>query len=265
MSGRPGEQSTIHTRLLKCPLEVEHARAWWHNSQVATDVGNTAVVERAFEERWFGARSLPRVEVLITNFRERFDAIPNAISVLSQWREINVLTRALICHWHLQFADPLYRSFAGEFLVGRFHEGLTTIRRDTATNWISQQTGERWKMPTRIKFASRLLACACSAGLLKAERDPRTIQQPRVTDDALSYLVHLLREFDFDGTLLDNPYLRSVGLAGRELESRLRNLPSVQFQRQGDVVDIQWQFADLAEWGASTVSSQPSLANLEVA
>ncbi|MCX5953197.1 MAG: hypothetical protein NTZ40_06835 [Cyanobacteria bacterium] len=36
---------------------------------------------------------------------------------------------------------------------------------------------------------------------------------PLVPDDALTYLLHLLREVDFEGTVLANPYLRSVGLA----------------------------------------------------
>jgi len=268
MSGRPVEQTTVHTRLLKCPLEIEHSRAWWQNSRTADDASEAAgidAVHRAFEERWFGARSLPRVEVLVANFRVRFDAIPDALTVLSRWRNTSVSTRALICHWHLQFADPLYRDFTGGFLVDRRHDGIATLRRDTVTNWITQQTAERWTMATRSKFASRLLACATESGLLKGNRDPRSLQLPNVPDDALSYVIHLLREFEFEGTLLDNPYLRSVGLTGWELESRLRNLPSIQFQRQGDVLDVRWQFKSLADWGAAMTGSNTASASAEVA
>jgi len=262
MSGRPAEQSQIHTRLLKCPLEVEHARAYWQNS-AETEAAET--VQRAFEECWFGARSLPRVEGLITNFRERFDAIPTVIPVLSGWQEMDTATRALICHWHLQFADPLYRVFSGKFLVERLQDGRPTIRRDIVTGWVSEQTADRWKMPTRIKFASRLLACACSAGLVKGSRDPRTLQVPKVPDVALAYLLYLLREIDFAGTLLDNSYLKSVGLPGHELETRLRRLPAVRYQRQGDIIDMDWQFADLAEWAAATVAPRNRLSDAEVA
>jgi len=263
MSGRPAEQSVIHTRLANCPIEVEHARAWWLNSRLMADAADRAVAHRAFEERWFGSRSLPRVEVLVTNFRERFDAIPAAMAVLADWRHISLQTRSLICHWHLQFADPLYRAFSGSFLVKRRQEGVVTLRRDTVTRWVTEQTADRWK--TRIKFANRLLASASSAGLLKGVRDPRTITIPKVTDDALDYVIHLLREFEYDGSLLDNPYLRSVGLVEPDLESRLRNLPSIQFQRQGELVDIQWRFDGLAEWGASVIGSRRSEADSEVA
>tara|TARA_R110002072_G_scaffold289831_2_gene457074 strand:- start:5644 stop:6432 length:789 start_codon:yes stop_codon:yes gene_type:complete len=262
MSDRPSEQTTVHTRLLKCPLEIEHARAYW---QHAATVEPAETVQRAFEECWFGARSLPRVEVLIANFRERFDAISAAMPVLSGWQEMSPSTRGLICHWHLQFADPLYRVFTGEYLVNRLNAGLATVRRDTVTAWVSQQTAERWKMPTRIKFASRLLACASSAGVLKGTRDPRTMQIPSVPDDALTYLLYLLREVEFDGTLLDNPYLKSVGLVGRDLESPLRGLTAIRYQRQGDLFDIDWQFADLASWASATVASRNPATTAEVA
>jgi len=44
-----------------------------------------------------------------------------------------------------------------------------------------------------------------------------------------------------------------VGLGGTLLEDRLRDLPELAFQRQGDLVDFGWRHADLAAWAAATV------------
>jgi hypothetical protein len=71
-----------------------------------------------------------------------------------------------------------------------------------------------------------------------------------VPDDALTYLLHLLREVDFEGTVLANPYLRSVGLEGSLLNDRLKRLQDLSFGRQGDLVDMGWKYRNLADWGA---------------
>jgi hypothetical protein len=73
---------------------------------------------------------------------------------------------------------------------------------------------------------------------------------PLVPDDALTYLVHLLREVDFEGTVVENPYLRSVGLEGSPLNDRLKRLPDLSYGRQGDLVDMGWKHRDLADWAA---------------
>jgi hypothetical protein len=73
-----------------------------------------------------------------------------------------------------------------------------------------------------------------------------------VPDDALTYLLHLLREVDFQGTLLANPYLRSVGLEGGLLNDRLKRLPDLSFGRQGDLVDMGWKYRDLTDWAAQS-------------
>ena len=62
-----------------------------------------------------------------------------------------------------------------------------------------------------------------------------------VGDLPLTYLLYLLREVEFAGTLLENPYLASVGLSGDELGRRLRGLTALQFIRQGSLVDFGWR------------------------
>ncbi len=242
MSGRPHEETAIHTRLLKCALEVEDSRAYWRNAVPGID----ASADQAFADWWFGAKSLDRIRVLFANLRARFDAFPAAHRVLHGWQDMAPGTRALICHWHLQLSDPLYRTFTGDYLHARRGTLRPEITRDLVVEWVGQQGPGRWTMPTRIQFASKLLSAAFSAGLVGSNRDPRPLIWPRVDDQALTYMAYLLREVEFEGTLLSNPYFRSVGLEGAALEERLRAL--VGLRRQGDLVELEWPHTSLTAW-----------------
>ena len=113
-------------------------------------------------------------------------------------------------------------------------------------------------MTTRVQFASKLLSSAFATGLVTSNRDPRPLAFPRITDNALSYLLYLLRGLNFEGSLADNPYLGSVGLTGSFLEERVRALPAVRFQRQGELIDFQWQFASIEEWADGMGLLQPT-------
>ena len=237
----------MHTRLLKCALEVEDARAFWQHWRPNT----RTEAQTAFDEYWFGARSLARVKVLLTNFRARFEATPQALSVLARWPHMHPETRQLICHWHLQFSDPMYRRFSGECLAERRERGRHEVTRDLVIAWVDDQGPGRWTTATRIQLASKLMSCAYAAGLLATNRDPRQILVPRVPDDALAYLMYFLRSIDFQGTLLTNPYTASVGLDGRFLEERLASAPGLKFQRQGDLRDFGWAYPGLAAWGTA--------------
>jgi hypothetical protein len=85
-------------------------------------------------------------------------------------------------------------------------------------------------------------------------RPGRVEPRPSTTaDSALTYLLYLLREVQFAGTILDNPFLASVGLVGSPLEQRLRGLTALRFRRQGDLVDFGWQYKDLIDWASATV------------
>jgi len=246
---RPREETTLHTRLLKCALEVDDARAFWFHAEPT----RMFTAQQAFEEYWFGARSLPRIEVLLHNLRARFSTYPAALSVLHRWREMSPDTRRLICHWHLQLSDPLYRRFTAEYLVERRNNSRAEVTRALVIGWVGQQGPGRWTMSTRIQFASKLLSAAFSAGLLTSNHDPRPLHVPRVPDEALEYLLYLLRETDFEGSLLDNPYLRSVGLDDTFLTDRLRQLPSLSFKRQGDLIDLDWLYPDLQRWADARI------------
>ncbi len=244
---RPSEEKQVHTRLLKCALEIDEARAYWQQ----VPPGQAASSQVAFESYWFGAKSLARVQVLLTNFRARFDAFPPSLSVLHRWKQMTPDTRACICHWHLQLADPMYRAFTGDYLVER-RALRSDVTRDRVIAWVEQQGPGRWTMPSRIQLASKLLSAAFSAGLVGSNRDPRPLTWPRVEDTALSYLMYLLRSIDFDGSMLDNPYLRSVGLDADAVTLRFRSAEALQIHRQSGLTDITWGHTSLEEWAEST-------------
>lgn len=247
MTKIPAEVTAMHTRILKCTLEIDVSRAYWAH---AGSVGGTTA-RRVFEEYWFGARSLNRIEVILGNLRARFDAYPSALRALSEWEEMDPDTRRLVCHWHVQLSDPLYRAFSGSFLVARHSGSRPTVTHDLVVDWVGEQSGGRWNMATRIQFASKLLTSAHGAGLIVSNRDPRPLVFPRVSEPALTYLMYLLRGVQFEGTLLQNPYLASVGLHGGNLEDRLRSLSALRFRRQGDLVDFGWVFGGLQDWTSS--------------
>ena len=245
MTQRPSETVEVHTRLLKCALEVEDSREYWRHCPTGTAVNS----QRAFDEYWFGARSLARVKVLLTNFRARFDIIPDALAVLNRWQHMDPGTRRLICHWHLQFSDVMYRRFAGEYLVDRRQRGRHDVTRELVVAWVGDQGPGRWTTTTRIQLASKLLSSAYAAGLLASNRDRRQMLIPRVQDEALGYVMYFLRGAEFQGNLLENPYMASVGLEGRHLEEQLKDAPGLTFDRQGDLLDFRWSYASLAAWG----------------
>lgn len=241
----PSETPETHTRLLKCTLAIDESRAYWAKVDPANK--RTRAID-AFEGYWFGGKTMAWVEVLLINMRARFDAFPAALEVLHRWPNMPPETRSAICHWHLQLTDPMYRAFSGEYLVERRDALRPEVRRDAIIQWVSDQGPGRWTMATKKQLASKLLSCALSAGLVSGRRDPRHLLYPRVSDDSLEYILHLLRGVRFEGTLLDNPYLRSVGMQGAFLEDRLRALPSLQYRRVGDVVEFGFRYRDLTAW-----------------
>ena len=253
LMSEPAEVTELHTRLLKCALCVDESRSYWRlmSSQAASDARELAMA--AFEQSWFGAKSMPWVSVLISNMRARFDAYPRALQVLTGWRDLTPDVRRLVCHWHLQLSDPLYRAFTGEYLVRRRSALKPQVDRHTVVSWVEEQGPGRWTASTRTQFATRLLSCTLEAGLVKGRRDPRELTYPRVPDDALAYLLYLLRETRFAGSLVQNPYLASVGLEGALLVERLRTLPVVRYGRLADHHDFEWPFSGLLDWAQHSV------------
>ncbi len=245
------EETEVHTRILRVALAVEESRAYWTHAGEGPQGGDRAL--RAFEERWFGGKSLERVRFLMATLAERYEAYPNALAVLHRWRAMDVPTRQAVCHWHLQLSDPLYRRFTGAFLVQRRELRDPRVDRGAVLRWVKAEVPNRWSEATCVQFASKLLSAASEAGLVSPKRDPRSVLFPKVPDIAIAYLLHLLREVTFEGTLTDNPYLRSVGLDDGVLDQRLRALPELGYRRMAHLVEFEWAHRDLATWAEASL------------
>ena len=248
IDGTPAHEETIvHTRLLRLALGVEESRAYWRH--VKPEVRGSDRLRIAFEERWFGPKSFDRVRALLANFAARYDLFPKSLEALRRWDSMTPTTRRLVCHWHTQLSDPLYRAFTGELLPQLRRRGTQRpLDRDLAIRWVEETYPDRWAHATLVQFGSKLLSAVTEARLAGERRDPRSLPIPEVPDEALEYLLYLLRGVNFGGTLYNNPYLASVDLSGSTLDRRLRSLPSIRFHRMGELIDFDWAFADVISW-----------------
>lgn len=242
------EATEFHTRLLRLGLVVEESRAYW--AEADPDMSQAERIEQAFSQRWFGSRSMTRVRYLVQNLDHRFLAWPVALRALRRWRPEDPATRSLVCHWHLQLTDPLYRQFTGAHLPLRRAHPQPTVDPDGLVRWLNQRGGPEWAPATTRRMATGLLSTATEAGLCgPGTKGPRPVLRPQVPDEALAYLLYLLRGISVAGTLLENPYLGSVGLDPEALEPRLRRgVPGLDYRRMADVREFDWKFADLPAW-----------------
>lgn len=240
------EVTRFHNRLQKLALAAEDSRLYWQAA--CPHLAPAEENRRAFAERWFGGKSSAWVAVLLSNFRARYAAFPGALTVLRHWCPADPVTRRLVCHWHLQLTDPYYRRFTAEYLTALRERGGAETDFGTVLRWVEETKPKPWQPSTCRQVASRLLAAASEAGLLSSAPDPRRVVTPHVPDEALGYILHLLREVVIAQPLFDNDYLGSVALSGVFLDQRLRVVPWVRVQRMGDVVTAEWQYRDLQEW-----------------
>jgi hypothetical protein len=246
-----GEVTQEHTRLLRMGLAEPESREYWRHSGRQLDP--TQLIQIAFEERWFGSRAMARVQYLIQNFRARFDAYPSALKTLHRWNSEDLAERRLLCHWHLQLSDPIYRSFTSTHLLERLHHPQPTLDRNAALRWVEGHGQGRWAAATARRMVSGLVGSAREAGFIEKTAALAPLSLPRVSDRALAYMLYLLRETDYQGSLSQNPYLGSVGLSGADLEVRLHRVPGLQFRKMSDVRDLHWDYANLWEWAQAVL------------
>jgi hypothetical protein len=248
---QPSEETEVHTRILRLALGIEEARAYWMHVDPEVPAGQRAL--QAFEQRWFGAKTLERVRTLLPYLATRYDAFPEALAVLRRWRNMEPAARQVICHWHVQLSDPIYRRFTGQFLIQRRGLQNSKVDRPAVARWLRHTWPDRWSEATVLQFASKLLSAASEAGLVSPKRDPRELLFPKVPDLALAYLLYLLRAVRHDGSVTENAYLDSVGLGDGFLDQRLRGVPSVTLRRMGALVEFDWAHATLADWAEATL------------
>ncbi|MCA1971287.1 MAG: DUF1819 family protein [Caenispirillum sp.] len=249
--GFAAETTEPHNRLQKVSLAVEESRLYWQAAR--PDMSSAEENRRAFAERWLGAKSSERVAVLLADFRARYAAFPEALGALRRWMPADPVVRRLVCHWHLQLADPVYRRFTAEFLPELRNGGRESVDFSVVLRWVLETNPKGWRPSTCRQVAGRLLSASSEAGLLTAAPDPRRLLVPHVPDEALAYLLHLLREVSIAQPLFANDYLGSVGLSGIFLHQRLNGVPWVKVQRMGDLVSAEWRYASLREWAESVL------------
>ena len=250
---KPHEETALHTRMLRLGLAEDESLTYW--AHAARGLTPEQTFEAAFQERWFGGRTMARVRYLVLNLQHRFDAFPEALKTLARWMPTDVADRTVICHWHLQLSDPLYREFTSTVFAQRWQRPTPTIDRTAAVRWVEAKMEGRWSPSTSQRMASGLLSAASEAGLCEPLKPIRTLAFPRVSDQALGYLLYLLRDIEFQGSLQDNPYTQSVGLDGELWQQRVRKLPWVGYSRTGNVHDFKWQFDSLQDWANEVLAS----------
>ena len=252
---RPAECTTVHTRILRCMLAADDCAAYWRHVDTTVPAANRASV--AFAQRWFGIKSEARVRTIMTDMVERFDAYPEALTLLQRLGPIPAAVRTLICHLHTQLADPVYRRFSGTFLAQRREQGRDTIDRSAVARWVDTLAPGRWSPVTCTKFASNLLATALDVGLVRGRRDPRKLPHRVVPEVAIGYALYLLRGVCIEGSLTDNPYLRSLGVTSRTLRAVAPRIAGVRIAELGDIAEVTFLEPTLTSWGLRHLGEAP--------
>jgi hypothetical protein len=245
---RPCEATELHTRILRCMLAVDDCAAYWANVDPSVPAAERARV--AFQDRWFGVKSEARARTILPDMTARFDAYPHALALLRSV-PIPPRLRPCVCHVHTQLADPIYRRFTGGYLAERREQGFRAVELDQVSRWVEAEQPGRWSVATRTKFASNLLATAHDVGLVSGRRDPRALPVPAAPDLIVGYVLYLLREVTFEGTALDNPYLRALGLTRQSFGSVAARVPGVRFL--GMTGELELTEPSLLAWGQHTL------------
>lgn len=241
------EATVAHTRILRTTLAIDDCYAYWQ--KVDTSIPTAQRARSAFEERWFGLKSDARVRTLMGDMLERFDAFPETLELLHALRTIPAALRPWICHVHTALADPIYRQFAGTFLPERRALGYATVDRELVARWVHELYPERWAGATAIKFGSNLLATAFEAGLIAERRDPRPLPPVAAPEAAIAYALYVLRDVAFEGSLTENPYLRSMGIGTDSFRFIAARMPGVRFAELGGVAELTFTEPNLLAWG----------------
>jgi BrxA len=200
------EVTTPHTGLLRLGLALQQSLAFWRKA--TTDLPTKELVQEAYQQKWFGQVTEARNRYLVAHLAKRF---PYAIRRSLNLKASSDMQRnQLVCHWHLQLTDPLYRSYTGEFLLSCWSNPTTSVTLDESAHWVKNQPlSQDWKAVTIRRLASGLLSAATDAGLCQGSgKTERELRLPNVTEDDLNYLQRLLKASECQTPL---PYHLSVG------------------------------------------------------
>lgn len=201
-----------HTGLLRLGLAVTASVAFWQHADPEETVQQRRL--RAASEEWFGPLSASRHRYLLNQLTKRFSA--TALQALKRWQPDPERQAPLVCHWHLQWSDPLYRDFVSSYLVSAWARPDPGINVAMVDDWLSQRGSHvSWSVSTRRRLASGLLAAAREAGFLKGHGRDKELRTVTVDAACHAYLRSLLattpqperlaEELFLSGTLLEQP------------------------------------------------------------
>lgn len=240
------EATKIHTRMINDTLLEERSQSFWKN----IDLDNKQnLVEVAYNNYWFGSANKATIKRTLNNFHVRYSAFPHCLAALKKWEDIDIKERALVCHWHMQLSDVLYRRFTSEFIPSRFIYKPAAFHKDQVQQWVYGFMGEKWAGSTQAQMASKMMSTIRSVGYVS--KDSKTIielRYPTVNQRALQYLLYALREITFQGSILENPYLKSVGLTGSFLISQINQTTTISVNQLADVTSLEWKYPNLLGW-----------------
>ena len=100
-----------------------------------------------------------------------------------------------------------------------------------------------------------MLSATAEAGLIKGRKDPRRLTLSGVPDAAVGYALYLLRTVEYEGTLSDNPYLRSLGIDSALFPLAMARVPGIAFRAIGGVQELDFRYPSLAAWGSENLGA----------
>ena len=236
------ERQEVQTRLLRVGLAVDESRAYWRLADPTKRSHD--LVETAFEEQWFGTKSFQRVSYLINTVSDR---IGGGTEELLAWDPENPQDRAWVCHWHLQRTDIIYRQFTDQYVCGLLKSDDPTLEKASTLEWLHTLAPGRWSGSTADRLATGLISSLSEAGYCDITPLPRPLVAPELSDHALAYLLYLLKRMTFEGSLLDNPYLRSSTVE-IDLQERLQHLPQIEAEPGDGSGGLQWKHDTFTGW-----------------
>lgn len=180
-----------HTGLLRMSLEVEASQVFWTLADDRESPRERR--ERAQREGWYPEFSEARYRYVLSELERRFPSA--ARKALRAWRPDQ--QTALVCHWHLQWSDPLYRDFTSSYLVTAWAMPEQGVGVSDIEGWLFQRgTHHAWSPSTRRRLASGLLGAATEAGFLSGHGRRRELRTVGVDRTSLAYLRAFLAEQD---------------------------------------------------------------------
>ncbi len=173
-------------------LEASASRLYWAHVDPTHSLSERR--QQAASETWFPELSEARRRYLLGELDKRFS--PAHLRALKALKPEAGAPTALICHWHLQWSDPLYREFTSDYLVGAWAQPDTGLNVDAVLGWLQGRGSySEWSASTQRRLASGLLSTAVEAGFLKGSGRKKELRTVTVDGAGMDYLhSHLLSD-----------------------------------------------------------------------